>query len=61
MFNRSLVKEVTAFKDNECLCLVATLNAYERTQHFQQDKGKNSLFHFYTGQNKGVSSSTIVR
>ena len=31
------------------------------TRDFQQDKGENTSFHFCTGQNKGVSSSAIVR
>ena len=60
VFNPSFVKAVTAFKDNECLYLVETLKAYElKYTGFPADKGENSLFHFYTGQNKGVSYSTI--
>ena len=51
-----------AFIDEECLCPVATLKAYElKTKEFRQDKGENRLFRSFIGQHKAVSSSTIAR
>ena len=51
-----------AFIDEECLCPVATLKAYElKTKEFRQDKGENCLFFSFIGQHKAVSSSTIAR
>ena len=51
-----------AFKEDECLCPVATLKAYElKTKEFRQNKGENRLFRSFIGQHKAVSSSTIAR
>ena len=51
-----------AFKEDECLCPVATLKAYKlKTKEFWQNKGENHLFRSFIGQRKAVSSSTIAR
>ena len=51
-----------AFIEEECLCPVATLKAYElKTKEFRQDKGENHLFHSFIDQHKAVSSNTIAR
>ena len=51
-----------AFKDDEHLCPVTALKAYElKTKNFRRDKGENRLFRSFIGQHKPVSSSTIAR
>lgn len=51
-----------AFKDDERLCPVTALKAYElKTKNFRRDKGENRLFRSFIGQHKPVSSSTIAR
>ena len=50
------------FKEDDCLCPVATLKAYEfLTQNFRHISGENHLFLSFIGQHKPVTSSTIAR